>query len=568
MVTKKTQEELFKKPDLKAEKTIRIAVSGDVLITETERRIIDTPVFQRLRRIKQLGTSYLIYPSAVHSRFEHSLGTLKIAYIMIQKIRESVKIQEEKGVKGLPNIDKYDEQIIRLFALLHDITQIPFGHTLENESHVIEPDHDHDLDRFNYFLNKKIDTGMDEGKSIRDIILSKIGQERYNLLFNLLTIKEKDLKSLGDKAYIYDIVKNTLCADLLDYLKRDAYFCNLNLSYGDRFLNFLFLAKLKSKTLPAKDTVRLVVRVWKAKEKKHRRDIIDELIHLLYCRFFLSSAVYFHHAKLITSAMISRAVKEALDSRIFTKEQIWDMGDDELLYRLIVDDKPKSKLASNLSKYLLGRNFYEDFFELSRSDAEEVEEGELLDILEKNFHKNPSHRKTEEDRLSEMYAGENTGEVLIYCPDKKMSLKEAKMLVLWKNSEKPLSDIGDKLIKKKVSNIIDSHKKLWFFKVFVSSKLKEKIEKKLLDDALLREWCNNLVKIGQDKKIHIQSPLEIMIFDILKNKGIISPKILQLIYEGVNNEMTEQRERGGEETINRNYIESLIEEYLERENKK
>jgi len=567
MVNKKIQEELFPEPDLKAEKTIRIAVSGDVLITETERRIIDTPAFQRLRRIKQLGTSYLIYPSAVHSRFEHSLGTLKMSYTMIQKIRESVKIHEEKGFKGLPNIDKYDEQIIRLLALLHDITQIPFGHTLENESHVIEPDHDNDKDRLEYFLYKNIDTGMDKGKSIRNIILSKIGEERYKLLFKLLTIKGKDVESLGDKAYIYDMVKNTLCADLLDYLKRDAYFCNLHLDYGDRFLNFLYLARVK-KTPPEKDTVRLIVRVWKEKEKKHRRDIIDELIQLLYCRFFLSAAVYFHHAKLITSAMISRAVKEALDSGIFTKEQIWDMGDDELLYRLIVDDKSKSKLASNLSKDLLGRNFYDDFFELPRSDAEEVEEGELLDILESKFHINPDYRKNEEDNLSTIYEGENAGEVLIYCPDKKMSLKEAKMLVLWKNNETPIIEIREKLIKKKINNILDSHEKLWYFKVFISSKLKEKIEKKLLDVALLRECCNNLVKIGQDKQLHMQSTLRIMTLDILKNEGIFSSDIVGLVSEEVIKENTEQRERGGEERITRKHTKNFINELLKRENKK
>jgi len=60
-------------------------------------------------------------------------------------------------------------------------------------------------------------------------------------------------------------------------------------------------------------------RVWKQKEKRHRRDIIDELIHLLNCRFYLGSAVYYHHAKLITSAMISRAVNDALKSGLFNR---------------------------------------------------------------------------------------------------------------------------------------------------------------------------------------------------------------------------------------------------------
>jgi len=291
------------KPDLIPAKTVRLAVSGDVLITETERKVIDTPAFQRLRRLKQLGTSYLVYPSAVHTRFEHSLGAMKVADLMVQKIQESVKIQEKKGFSSL-NINDYDRQIIRLAALLHDITQIPFGHTLEDESHVIELDHDSDEDRFKFFMGK--------GAPIGKILLSQIGEEGFDLLVNVLKAKKGGIESLGDKAYICDIVKNTVCADLLDYLKRDAYYCNLNLDYGDRFLNFLLLARVKNREIGDGESVRLLIRVWKEKEKRHRRDIIDELIHLLNCRFFLSSAVYFHHAKIITSAMISRAVKQEL----------------------------------------------------------------------------------------------------------------------------------------------------------------------------------------------------------------------------------------------------------------
>ncbi|HHT9152870.1 MAG TPA: HD domain-containing protein [Candidatus Hypogeohydataceae bacterium YC40] len=326
MVTGISQGSLYKKPDLTPEKTIRIAVSGDVVITKTEQKIIDTPAFQRLRRIKQLGTSYLVYPSAVHTRFEHSLGTLKMADSMVQKIVDGVKIQEAKGKEGLPTINEEDRQIIRLAALLHDIAQIPFGHTLEDESHVIKQDHDSDEARFNYFLA--------ENKSIGRILLEQIGLQGYDLLKRVLKTKRKDIESLGDKAYISDIVKNTVCADLLDYLRRDAYYCNINLDFGDRFLNSLFLAPVKSKKQNGKDSIRLIIRVWKEKEKKHRRDIIDELVQLLNCRFYLGSAVYFHHAKIITSSIISRAVKQALRLNIFSEQELWDMGDDELLYRL------------------------------------------------------------------------------------------------------------------------------------------------------------------------------------------------------------------------------------------
>ena len=74
---------------LKPAKTIRIAVSGDVLLTQLEIDLIDTPDFQRLRRVRQLGTACFVYPTALHTRFDHSLGTLAIAIRMLDSIRKN-----------------------------------------------------------------------------------------------------------------------------------------------------------------------------------------------------------------------------------------------------------------------------------------------------------------------------------------------------------------------------------------------------------------------------------------------------------------------------------------------
>ena len=60
-------------------KTIRIAVTGDVGVTELEKKIIDTLDFQRLRGVRQLGSSVQVYPTALHTRFDHALGTLAMA---------------------------------------------------------------------------------------------------------------------------------------------------------------------------------------------------------------------------------------------------------------------------------------------------------------------------------------------------------------------------------------------------------------------------------------------------------------------------------------------------------
>src|SRR5436190_11658769 len=122
-------------------KLIRDAVHGDIELGPLEVELIDTPEFQRLRGIKQLGTAYLVFPSAMHTRFEHSLGASWMAHCIVNALRRSQPIDAE------------EEGLIRVIALLHDITHIPFGHTLEDERRVL-PRHDKDQDRVRYFLQE------------------------------------------------------------------------------------------------------------------------------------------------------------------------------------------------------------------------------------------------------------------------------------------------------------------------------------------------------------------------------------------------------------------------------
>src|SRR5215472_5482214 len=122
-------------------KLIRDAVHGDIEMSGLEVELMDTPEFQRLRGIKQLGTAYLVFPSAVHTRFEHSLGTSWMAHRMLDAVRRTTPVSAD------------DEMLIRVSALLHDLTHIPFGHTLEDERRVL-PRHDKDQERVEHFYRR------------------------------------------------------------------------------------------------------------------------------------------------------------------------------------------------------------------------------------------------------------------------------------------------------------------------------------------------------------------------------------------------------------------------------
>lgn len=113
---------------------IRDVVYGFIQLDNQEWEIINHPVYQRLRRIKQLSLTDMAYPGAVHTRFEHSIGVMQMATdiynSIISKSRARSFLSDQYCLKD-GGIDRY-RKIIRLAALLHDIGHTPFSHTGED----------------------------------------------------------------------------------------------------------------------------------------------------------------------------------------------------------------------------------------------------------------------------------------------------------------------------------------------------------------------------------------------------------------------------------------------------
>jgi len=162
-----------------------------IRVYDYELPIIDSPLFQRLRRIKQLSGAHLTYPSAQHSRFEHSLGVMHIASQAGFALNE----------KGFLNSD--DVQILRIAGLLHDIGHGPFSHLFEE------------------IIQEKKISHEDYGKKI--ILNSEIGDILSKTGFDKKLISKI---AFGESKFQYlnEIVSGALSADMMDYLLRDGYF--------------------------------------------------------------------------------------------------------------------------------------------------------------------------------------------------------------------------------------------------------------------------------------------------------------------------------------------------------
>src|SRR5512136_1186617 len=172
---------------LKPVAEIRDPVHGYVKLTEVERDLIDTPFIQRLRRIHQLAGSYLVYPGAVHTRFEHAVGTMHVA----GQIAES--LAPECGIGP----DQVQET--RIAALLHDVGHGPFSHMYEEVlAEKTEMTHEDISQRI--ILETQVHDVLEEnGFSARNISVLAVGKQRTRPRF------------------MNEIIAGGLSADIMDY---------------------------------------------------------------------------------------------------------------------------------------------------------------------------------------------------------------------------------------------------------------------------------------------------------------------------------------------------------------
>jgi len=451
---------------LKPHKTIRMAVHKDIMVTHLETTIMDTLVFQRLRRLKQLGLTNLVFPSANHTRFEHSLGVLHVADKIVNKIN--------KNPYGTFLIDDEDLFIIRLCGLIHDLGNLPFGHTIEDEGGLFGPQWSDE--RFTYFLGDNSEIGKiilnypALKKSFSNLKKNRLNPA--NVLNELIeTLKNIELGTPEklERPYIADIVGNTLCADLLEYSKRDPYFTGLELTYDERILSYLYLGNYHKKK-------RLVLRLIKPKTKEIRRDILSELMDLLRLRYSLAEKVYYHHTKAIASAMLISSVNALVQEGKLSSEQLFQM-DDEILLNFL--SSSGNKTSMNLVNSLRKRKLYKIVYDLTYSEmgiakTEALKKSDLIQQL-----RDPKNRRKKEQTLERMNSSSTTildkpGSIIIYCPSQKMGKKELETLVDWGKEISPLKDIGDKRIQGEIkTSITDKHEELWRMYVLVDSEISD-----------------------------------------------------------------------------------------------
>ena len=258
-------------------------IHGFIRVYDHELSIIDTPIFQRLRRIKQLSGAHLTYPAAQHTRFEHSLGVMHIASMAGNALLEKELLHSD------------DVKTLRLAGLLHDIGHGPFSHLFEE------------------VMSRKKFSHEDFGKKI--ILNSEIGDMLSKNGFDKKLIAGIAFGQSG-RRYINEIISGALSADMMDYLQRDGYFTGAE------------HAKVDHKRL----TQSLDVYRKKLALEKSALYSFESMMHSRYQMF---KAVYFHKTVRSAEVMLLEALRISDDELGFTSldmEQYVNLTDEYMLY--------------------------------------------------------------------------------------------------------------------------------------------------------------------------------------------------------------------------------------------
>lgn len=305
-----------------------------IRFTDLEKKIIDSSVFQRLRRIKQLAGAHLVYPAAQHSRFEHSLGTMHVAGLAGEHLF------------SLGAIDKESIQELRVASLLHDIGHGPFSHLFEEALKV---------------------TGNKNHETIGAEIICKT---ELNDILSAFGYSSKTISeiSFGNSKVKFknEIISGSLSADLMDYLPRDGFFTGVEYGKVDynRIINSFRVTDSQSLALDISS--------------------FYSFESMIISRFEMFRAVYFHKTVRSAEVMLLHSIllsSKDLNLARLSLDDYLKLTDDSILYKMSASENNKiaKEMISNYLERKLLKCVYERFIrkrdnytKLNRDKIEEL----------------------------------------------------------------------------------------------------------------------------------------------------------------------------------------------------
>jgi HD superfamily phosphohydrolase len=391
-------------------KYIKDPVHGLIRISIDDLKIIDTPLFQRLRNIHHMGTAYLTYPGATHTRFEHSLGVAELG----KSVFENIRCNSSGSSKDIWNIESNElkkmKKTVRYACLLHDIGHTPFSHTCEHFFY-------QETKKIIQEITSKINFLM-QGNETNETILIKKGIHELISCYIVLTEYKSILKSLGvdpksvgalilgrvnkdveSKYYknykiLAEIVNSPIDVDKFDYLIRDNYMTGAALISLDK-------ERLLSAYTVSEDTLVLSGKA------------LSLISNLIIGRQQVYMWIYQHHKVVYTNALLEKILKTLIqDGKIkpefFSVDSIVNKKIDDIA--VIAEIRKFADYEGIMDLYESWKN--RKFLKSCWKNAFEFNSKIKSDTARKDLNTDVINPKTLEDRISEG-AGIERGKILV-----------------------------------------------------------------------------------------------------------------------------------------------------------
>ena len=307
---------------------VRVPPETNVPLTPRVRRLVDTPEFNRLRRIGQLGVVELVYPGARHCRFEHTLGVYYLALEYLRRLGHQPRFRQV--------VDEADATALVAAALVHDLGHYPFCHPIEDMRLEAIPSHE-DL------------AGRMMGSTRRKDSITRCLREDWGLdPADVLELLRKRRDDRSKMRLLRSILSGPIDIDKMDYLQRDSL--HAGVPYGRYFDKERLIASLT------------VNETGDGLALEQKGKTAAEL--MVFARYVMFSEVYWHHAVRAATAMLQRAVYDSLAR--YDKRVLFALTQSEFI------DYARTHAAAGTRELLDGlfgprRRLYKRVLELTRA---------------------------------------------------------------------------------------------------------------------------------------------------------------------------------------------------------
>lgn len=361
-----TQWESGREIEKKESKTVHDAIHGAIVIDDFLMNLVDLPPVQRLREIKQLGTAERLYPTANHTRFEHTLGTFYVAKKLLNQFEkdESVEVPETK------------KKEVKAAAILHDIGHLPLSHTsemfLRDMSDIGDLLDDFRLEAsIHEFIGYKI-LELDYFEREMDKINTEWG---YGLQLSNIRNMIVGYAKNPEHEFFSDIISAAIDADRIDYLLRD--------SYKVGFPTVVDVERLYKTLTPIEDPESMPADGGVPRKRRQRLGIEEKGImaaeSLFIARDRLKPTIHNHHLSRVTENMMLREIVEAYEDDPFAIIGQTDID----LHNKLEDDGTNRFTRYRTRQHPKRYVFYNPKDKSTRERVGNITLGEQLDLEER-----------------------------------------------------------------------------------------------------------------------------------------------------------------------------------------